>query len=75
MDKTTFLEKVTEALECEDDLSIDQTLEDVPEWDSLGILLMVDMFEELGVPVDLQKLGEIETVKELVELANVDPNA
>ena len=38
MNKNDFLTKLAEILDCEDELTIDKSLEDVEEWDSLGII-------------------------------------
>ena len=66
-----FLEAISEALDCEKELTIDQKVEDIEEWDSLGILSLVSMFDEMGIPVELEKFEHIETIKQLVDLAEV----
>jgi len=66
-----FLEVISEALDCEEELTIDQKVEDIEEWDSLGILSLVSMFDEMGIPVELDKFENIETIKQLADLAEV----
>lgn len=69
MDSKTFLEKVAEALDYEEPITKGQSLDEIEMWDSLGILSIVDLLEELGTEIDIDALGEIETTDELIALA------
>ena len=62
---------VAEALECEDELSLDQNIEDIEEWDSLGVLSIVSMMDDLNISVNLEDLEEIKTVEDFVKLTGI----
>ena len=62
---------VAEALECEDELSLDQNIEDIEEWDSLGVLSIVSMMDDLKISVNLEDLEEIKTVEDFVQLTGI----
>lgn len=69
MDSATFLAKVAEVLDHDGVLERGQSLESVEVWDSLGILSVVDLLEELGAEVDIDALSNLETTDELIALA------
>lgn len=69
MTKEEFLQSVSELLESEEPLKLGGDLDERVNWDSLGILSLIDFFEELGVPVDIEALSNLRTTDELVELA------
>jgi acyl carrier protein len=69
MNSADFLAKVAEALEYEGTLSMGQSLDDVDVWDSLGILSVVDLLEEIGAEVDIDQLSNLTTVDELIAIA------
>ena len=62
---------VAEALEYEDELYLDQNIEDIEEWDSLGVLSIVSMLDDLSISIYLEDLGEIKTVKDFVKLTGI----
>ena len=62
---------VAEALEYEDELHLDQNIEDIEEWDSLGVLSIVSMLDDLSISINLEDLGEIKTVKDFVKLTGI----
>jgi len=63
-----FLELVAEALDCEDVIVLSDKVLDIEGWDSLGVLSIVSMLDGLGMPVELDKLEEIDTVQDFVTL-------
>lgn len=69
MNSADFLAKVAEVLEYEGTLSMGQSLDDVDVWDSLGILSVVDLLEEIGAEVDIDQLSNLTTVDELIAIA------
>jgi acyl carrier protein len=69
MDSITFLAKVAEVLDYEGALEAGQALEDVEVWDSLGILSVVDLLEELGAEVNIDALADVVTTDDLIKLA------
>jgi len=62
---------VAEAIEYEDELSLDQNIEDIEEWDSLGVLSIVSMMDDLNISVNLEDLEEIKTVEDFVKLTGI----
>lgn len=66
-----FLELISEALDCEDTVKIDDSVDGIIEWDSLGILSLVDTLDTLGVEIELEEFERIVTVRDFVELVNV----
>ena len=62
---------VAEALEYEDELCLDQNIEDIEEWDSLGVLSIVSMMDDLKISVNLEDLEEIKTVEDFVQLTGI----
>ncbi len=69
MTKEEFLRSVGEVIEAEQPLQPGRDLADYPTWDSLGILSLIDLFEELNITVDLEALSALKTTDELVALA------
>lgn len=69
MDSTTFLAKVAEVLEHDGVITRGQNLEDIEMWDSLGILSIVELLEELGAEVDIDTINNLKTSDELIALA------
>lgn len=69
MDSTTFLAKVAEVLEHDGEITRGQNLEDIEMWDSLGILSIVELLEELGAEVDIDTINNLKTSDELIALA------
>ncbi|MDA7851524.1 phosphopantetheine-binding protein [Gammaproteobacteria bacterium] len=62
---------VAEALEYEDELYLDQNIEDIEEWDSLGVLSIVSMLDDLSISINLEDLEEIKTVEDFVKLTGI----
>lgn len=69
MTKDEFLQAVGDVIETEQPLEAGRDLADYPNWDSLGILSLIDLFEEMGVTVDLEALAALKTTDDLVALA------
>jgi acyl carrier protein len=69
MDSSTFLAKVAEVLEYDGEITRGQNLDDIDMWDSLGILSIVELLEELGAEVEIDTLNNIKTTDELIALA------
>jgi hypothetical protein len=64
-----FLEQLTDVLEADEPLQPGQRLADVETWDSLGILSAVELYDQLGVKIDLASVGDAQTTDDLVRLA------
>ena len=73
MDTNEFLGKLHESLELEDDVTIemDTNLKDLEDYDSLMVLSIISfMHENFGVRIPADKLSEVRTPQELMNLAN-----
>lgn len=64
-----FLKQLTDAIEADAPLSPGQPLADAAVWDSLAVLSVVDLFEQIGVDADLDSIGEAVTTDDLLALA------
>jgi acyl carrier protein len=69
MNSAEFLVKVADVLEYDGILSKGQSLEDIDVWDSLGILSVVDLLEEIGAEVDIEQLSNLVTTDDLIAIA------
>ncbi len=75
MKKTEFFEHLLEALEPEEEISLDQDtdLREVEEYDSLTVLSIIAMTDEhFGVTLSAQDFKEITTVQSLMDLIGAD---
>jgi hypothetical protein len=64
-----FLKQLTQALERDELLRRGQDLGETGEWDSLAVLSVVDLFEQIGADADLDSIGEAKTTDDLIGLA------
>ena len=64
-----FLKQLTGALERDEPLRRGQDLGETGEWDSLAVLSVVDLFEQIGADADLDSIGEAKTTDDLIGLA------
>ncbi len=72
MDKESFLSELVLALDCEQDLHNDMMLNDLEEWDSLGILSTIELIERCNSDVDLESIKNAKCIKDLIYLAGID---
>ena len=69
MTKDTFIEKMTDILDAEDEISLDTNLSDLEEWDSLSIVSYIAMANaSCGMKVDVKKVREAVTIGDLYDL-------
>jgi len=64
-----FLSQLTDAIEAEEPLRAGQALDEAAVWDSLAVLSVVDLFEQIGAEADLDSIGKAETTDDLIALA------
>jgi acyl carrier protein len=65
-----FLSRLADAIDYEGVIEVNQDIESIIEWDSLGILSVIELLSDLGVKVNpdaLQKVGNISELLEIVE--------
>lgn len=68
MDKTEFLAKLRKALECEQEISFETILDDLEEWDSLGMMTTAVFLEkDYNFKTTVNDLLEFSTVQELFD--------
>ena len=70
MTEQEFIEKMKdEVLDTENDISLDMSLENIEEWDSLSFVSFIAMAKESGfINVNRDVVNEAKTVKDLFEL-------
>ena len=69
MTKETFLEKMADILDAEDEISFDTELSGLEEWDSLSIVSYIAMANaSCGMKVDVKKVREAVTIGDLYDL-------
>jgi len=68
--KQEFVEKLSEILDVEVDENTD--LRELEEWDSLAMLGVLALYDELGVEIDINEMDEFKSVKDLLNKANID---
>ena len=69
MSEAEFLEAVAEALDTEMELSRDTLLDDIDEYDSIGVLSLMSYFDEIGINVSPSDFEKLEKVEDLIKLA------
>ena len=74
MNVKEFLKLTSEILECENEIGIDDDIEDIDEWDSLGILSIISMLDEMGITLALDQFENIETIKDYIDLVGISDN-
>ena len=69
MTKETFLEKMADILDAEEEISFDTELSGLEEWDSLSIGSYIAMANaSCGMKVDVKKVREAVTIGDLYDL-------
>ena len=66
-----FLKVTAETLDYEEVINIDDRLEDIDMWDSLGVLSLVEMLDEMNISVELDRFEDLETIREFIALAGI----
>jgi len=74
MNVKEFLKLTSEILECESEIGIDDDIEDIDEWDSLGVLSIISMLDEMGITLALDQFENIETIKDYIDLVGISDN-
>lgn len=69
MTEKLFLERMTDILDAEEDVSMDMQLDDIEEWDSLSVVSYVAMANTAcGKKVNVKDVREAETMRDLYDL-------
>ncbi|MBR3622978.1 MAG: hypothetical protein IKN43_06480 [Selenomonadaceae bacterium] len=71
MNEHDFIEQLVNLMDTEEDISMDSSLENIEEWDSLSYVSFLAMCtKHLGRRVEPQKVREAKTVRDLYEIVN-----
>tara|TARA_X000000368_G_C22974890_1_gene687206 strand:+ start:1087 stop:1317 length:231 start_codon:yes stop_codon:yes gene_type:complete len=69
MKKSELLEEIKETLQRDEEISLSMKLEDIKEWDSLAIITMISLYDELfGVIVTSETIEDCQTLDDLIKL-------
>lgn len=69
MTKDVFIEKMTDILDAEDEISFDTNLGEIEEWDSLSIVSYIAMANaSCGKKVDIKSVKAAVTIQDLYDL-------
>ena len=69
MTKNEFLELLVETIDSEEELNENTLLEDIEEYDSIAVLSLMSMYDDLGVKVSPSDFQHLKTVSDLIKLA------
>ncbi len=70
MNVNNFLDTLCDALEIEHgSISIDDTVDTVKEWDSLGHLSIIAALDSIGIDTDDEDTNDLDSITKLVDLA------
>ena len=69
MNREEALDLIQETLEVEQELNEESSLESIDEYDSLGILNLVVMYENIGISVHVDDIVNSKTILDLIKLA------
>jgi len=72
MTKQEFINQLKENIQTSMELNEDTLLDEIPEWDSLAMLGLLSLFDELNVEVDIDALEECKSIKDLLKKAGLD---
>lgn len=64
-----FLAQVAEMLDVAEPLRGEQVLEEIPTYDSLGVLNLLSLYDSMGVQTTPEAVNGAKTVQDLIELA------
>ncbi|MCK9337538.1 MAG: acyl carrier protein [Arcobacteraceae bacterium] len=69
MKKEQLLNEIQDMLQRDEALELDMQLSDIDEWDSLAIISMISLYDELfGVIVKTNELKNCQSVNDLINL-------
>ena len=68
MNQKEFLSRLADAIDYEGVIEVNQDIESITEWDSLGILSVIELLSDLGVKVNPDALQKVGNISELLEI-------
>lgn len=69
MNQKEFLSLLADAIDYEGVIDANQDVESIVEWDSLGILSVIELLSDLGIKVNPDALQKVENISQLLEIA------
>jgi acyl carrier protein len=69
MTKKEFLELIAETIDTENELNEELLLDEIEEYDSIAILSLMSMYDEMGVKVTPSDFQNLKTIADLIKLA------
>ena len=72
MTKQEFIEKLKKNIQTSMDLDENTLLDDIPEWDSLAMLGLLALFDELEVEIGIEELEECKSIKDILQKAGIE---
>jgi acyl carrier protein len=69
VNKKEFLELLEETIDCEESLNENMNLEDIEEYDSIAILSLMSMYDEMGIKVSPKDFEDLKNISDLINLA------
>jgi len=70
MNKENLIEIIQQTLETQDDITENTMLEDLDEFDSLGILSLIVMYQKYGTSPSIEIISSAKKVSDLIEIFN-----
>lgn len=71
MKQEELLEEIKEALQRDEEISLDMSLEDIEEWDSLAVISMISLYDQLfSIVITNDQLSDCNTVQDLINLVS-----
>ena len=72
MTQNDFLALLQKEIQRENALHVNDLLEDIPEWDSMAMLVAHNVFDEIGVEIDIDDLEKCKSIKDILQKAGFD---
>ena len=72
MTKEEFIIKVKEIIDTTAEIDENTILAEIEEWDSVAILGLLSLYDELNVEIDVDEFENFKTMKDLLEKGNID---
>ena len=69
MNQIEFLIRLADAIDYDGVIEANQDVGSIVEWDSLGVLSVIELFSDLGVKVNPSTLQKVENISQLLEIA------
>jgi acyl carrier protein len=69
MTKEEFIDLLIETIDTEDEINENTLLDEIEEYDSIAILSLMSMYDDIGVRVNPKDFVELKTIQDLINLA------